>query len=602
MLTPARPGLGDPVGVGPLPPAPLPPVPLGPAVRFRPTVTGTWNAALIAAVTVVSAVLGWQRRWISDDGLIVLRTVRQLLAGHGPVFNIGERVEVNTSTAWTVLLTVVGALPGVRLEQASVVVGLGCAAIGLGLGVDAARRLHLPRGGAVLLPVGVVVLLALPPMRDFLTSGLENGLITLWLAGSWWLLVRLARGERTGLLPWLTAVMLGCGPLVRPDLGVFSVLALLVLVVLVRPRGLRLLGLAGAAGALPVGYEIFRAGYYGLLVPNTGLAKEASLPRWDQGMYYLNDTVATYWLQLPLAAAALALAALIGRSHGGWADRRATMVVAAVPIVAGLLMATYVVRVGGDFMHGRMLLPAITAVLLPVLAVPLTRWTLLPLIGVAAWTWVCVTDLRVEYGSEIAATGIVDERVFWSEFAGLEHPLRADDFIQANAAVRESVPAVAMARPPAVMLMQAGPDALFWQPFPARHGVGHISISHPNLGMMGAAHPLDVRVVDTIGLANPIGAHTMVIPGARIGHDKDLPLGWYVADEVPPGVPTPAFPPEVDAARAALRCPAIAELLDSVRAPLTPQRFWDNLTGAVDRTALRYSRLPERAADCAFGS
>ena len=46
----------------------------------------------------------WQRRWIADDGLIVLRTVRNLLAGNGPVFNAGERVESNTSAAWTYLV------------------------------------------------------------------------------------------------------------------------------------------------------------------------------------------------------------------------------------------------------------------------------------------------------------------------------------------------------------------------------------------------------------------------------------------------------------------------------------------------------------------
>jgi arabinofuranosyltransferase len=210
-----------------------------------------------------------------------------------------------------------------------------------------------------------------------------------------------------------------------------------------------------------------------------------------------------------------------------------------------------------------------------------------------------VTDLRVEYGSDIAVTGIVDERAYWSRFVGLQYPLRADDFVQANLLVRDSVPAVAMARPPAVMLLEPGPAGLYWRPFPARDGVDHITISYINLGMMGAAHPIDVRVIDTIGLANPIGSHTMAIPGARIGHDKDLPLGWYVADEVRADVPTPAFPPEVEAARAALRCAEIAELLDSVRAPLTPQRFWDNLTGAVDRTVLRYSRLPDRAAECA---
>ena len=39
--------------------------------------------------TVVTGALflwgAWERRWIADDGLIVLRTVRNLLAGNGPV-------------------------------------------------------------------------------------------------------------------------------------------------------------------------------------------------------------------------------------------------------------------------------------------------------------------------------------------------------------------------------------------------------------------------------------------------------------------------------------------------------------------------------------
>ncbi|HEY2724649.1 MAG TPA: hypothetical protein VGI84_08180 [Pseudonocardiaceae bacterium] len=571
-----------------------------PAWLRRPTPTGAWNSLLTVAAVVVTVVLGWQQRWISDDGLIVLRTVRQLLAGNGPVFNIGERVEANTSSAWTAVLAVAGMLPGVQLEAASLMVGLGCAAAGFGLGVDAARRLHLPTGGAVLLPAGAAVLLALPPTREFLTSGLETGLITLWLAGSWWLLVRVARGARAGPQPWLAAVVLGAGPLVRPDLGIFAVVGLLALVALLRPRLLRLLALAGAAAVLPVGYEIFRAGYYGLLVPNTALAKEASGQRWGQGVLYLQDTVATYWLWVPLAVSLLALAALLLRGTNGWADRWATVLVAAVPVLAGLLMALFVVRVGGDFMHGRMLLPAITALLLPVFALPLTRWTLLPLVAVAAWTWVCVAALHVEYGSQISATtGIVDEREFWSHYLEVKHPVRAVEFIAVNGTVRTSVAAVEHAQSPAVMMLQGGLAYSYWRAFPARTDVGHITISYLNLGMMAAAHPLDVRVVDSVGLANPIGAHATAIFGGRVGHDKDLPLAWYVADEVPRGTKTPvAFPSDVPYARAALQCPAIAEMLDSVRAPLTAQRFWDNLFGAPARTELRYSRIPQRAAAC----
>ena len=63
------------------------------------------SRAIFVGGVVITAVLftvgAWQRRWIADDGLIVLRTVRNLLAGNGPVFNVDERVEANTSTAWT---------------------------------------------------------------------------------------------------------------------------------------------------------------------------------------------------------------------------------------------------------------------------------------------------------------------------------------------------------------------------------------------------------------------------------------------------------------------------------------------------------------------
>ena len=55
----------------------------------------TTQASLWVSVVVVALLFGWgawQRRWIADDGLIVLRTVRNLLAGNGPVFNAGERV------------------------------------------------------------------------------------------------------------------------------------------------------------------------------------------------------------------------------------------------------------------------------------------------------------------------------------------------------------------------------------------------------------------------------------------------------------------------------------------------------------------------------
>src|SRR3954464_14890447 len=53
-------------------------------------------------------VLGWTRGWVEEDAFINFRVVDQIRAGHGPVFNIGQRVEVATSPLWLAILTVGG--------------------------------------------------------------------------------------------------------------------------------------------------------------------------------------------------------------------------------------------------------------------------------------------------------------------------------------------------------------------------------------------------------------------------------------------------------------------------------------------------------------
>lgn len=51
---------------------------------------------LLLAVYVA---VGWLRRFSTDDAFINFRVVKQILAGNGPVFNVGERVETTTSVA-----------------------------------------------------------------------------------------------------------------------------------------------------------------------------------------------------------------------------------------------------------------------------------------------------------------------------------------------------------------------------------------------------------------------------------------------------------------------------------------------------------------------
>ncbi|WP_051791731.1 hypothetical protein [Amycolatopsis jejuensis] len=542
---------------------------------YRRPLTWTWTAG--AAVLVLYAILAWQRRWMSDDGLLVLRTVRQILAGNGPVFNVGERVEASTSPLWTWLLAGLGTIPGPPLEWVAVITGLLCAVGGLFFGLDGARRLH----DSPVVPAGALIVCALPPFRDFATSGLESGLAMLWLGLCWWLLVR----EKA---PVATAVVLGLGPLVRPDLALFSIVGFGALVLLWRPRVRAGLGWLGAGIALPVGYQVFRMGFYGLLVPNTALAKEAADTDWPRGFEYLLDLFSPYLLWIPL----LLLVIVAALTH-------LSRLLVLAPLVAGLLLAGYVTRVGGDFMHGRMLLPALFVVLLPVMAVPLTRRTVALVAGVAVWAVIAGGWLRVPYADKHLAVSVTDERAYWSWATGNEHPVLATDYLSHDV-VRRAAEAVDDTRAPAVLAYSYG-EVKQWFRFPTDRP--YVTMAADSMGAISNMVSLDVRIHDGYGLASDLAAHSSSIPDGRPGHSKWLVAAWEIAeagrgDLATDGQVRMFKPAEIDAARRALQCHDVPEILASTRAPLTLDRFIDNFTGSVHRTEIRFPRDPWTASTC----
>lgn len=577
------------------------------SVRWPGGLGAGWERGWPAALSVLAvlgpaaalAVLGWQRRWISDDGLIAVRTVRQILAGNGPVFNVGERVESNTSALWTLLITVTAWLSGRDVAAAAVVTGLVCAVLGLALGADGARRAYRAAGIAgPVVPVGALVVLALPPSWDFATSGLETGLVTLWLGAAWWCLVRAVASQ--GAL--LAAFVVGLGPLVRPDLALTSAVFLLALAWALRPPPARAVLLLVAAAAAPVGYQVFRMGYYGLLVPMPALGKEAGEPRWERGLLYLADLVDPYALWLPLLLLLpLALALVLVRSpERGW--RRRWVPVLLAPVAAGIGLGLYVVRVGGDFMHGRLLLPALLALLLPVLVVPVRRATVPVAAGVATWALVCAAVLRVPYADGFSPTGIADERGHYTTVVEDRHPVTAAPHVAHLLDQRPAMRAAATgAEPPLLVyaeLVDAEPVEDRWDfrtlPLAADASVAGVWTV---LGVTGAVVPLDGLAVDPNGLAYTVSGHLELNRPGRSGHEKWLPSSWAVADYAVPGsVPMPpTSAADVRAARRALGCGELREVLDSARAPMSWERFWDNLFGSPGRTTLRIPADPHAA-------
>ena len=553
--------------------------------------------ALVIAVPILCLVLiAWSRRWVDEDAFLNFRIVDQIRAGHGPVFNVGQRVEVATSPLWLLLLVVLRSVfVFVHIEYLAIVAGLIFTVTGLLLASWGAAKLWARPARPLFVPFGMLVICATPVWWDWSTSGLEVGLSVAWIGAVMAVLATVtARDSTTRRRPVTVApahalgagVVLGLGPLVRPDLAVMSGVAILAYLWVRRSRGRELASFLVGCFALPVAYEVFRAGYFGVLVPNTALAKDASGTYWSQGWNYLVDLVTPYWLLVPIAA--IALAGVVLSRHRSGPPLAAVL---ALP-VGGLLHALFVVKGGGDYMHGRLLLPSVCALVAPFMVIPWSRRVAVPVIVMSAWALVAVAILRVDpvpvsplYPSLLrTAHGTIDSRSLMEQLVKPGHrPLLATDFKPTDGST-------------ARRLQRAGRRALvingkvFTNVTP-----GRTVLVSAATGASGYLAGPDVIVHEPYGLADPFGSHLTVSRNSVAGHRKLEDLPWILALETKPGFTGGEDPARVSRARRAVECGSVADLLASADAPMSVDRFWSNLTGAWSRTSLVIPRDERRA-------
>ncbi len=363
-------------------------------------------------------------------------------------------------------------------------------------------------------------------------------------ASSFLLLVRVEAGRSR---PVPAAVVMGLGTLIRPELLLCSVVFLAALIVVGPPaatgRGSRWAGRivvpVVAAAALPLLFQIFRMAYYALVLPNTGLAKAGGSAWWTQGFTYLWNFVAPYTLWLPLL---LAVPFVVLRAGRWWRDGdRRGVVVLLTPVAVGLVDVLYVVHVGGDYMHARLLLPGFFALCLPIaVSVRQVRSVLVvPLAGIVVWSVVCAGWLRFVppkvTSLDPQTVFISNERNSWITATGNAHPVTAADYGKALSGQAGTLLKRTADRVPAghqELFVITDPYAPLRGPPSCRRrrrSRSAVAVDVPAIGVIGYLAGPKVYLFDEFSLANPIGSHTMIVRHARPGHEKYIGPAWMVA-------------------------------------------------------------------------
>ncbi len=309
-------------------------------------------AAVVAAVFCTIAFHQFSD-FFSDDAYISLRYARNLVHGHGLVWNPGEHVEGYTSFAHVLLLSLLGLL-GFDYAIAARAIGV-AAFIGLALYLYHAgarlvqRESHHPLVVAAALSLG----LCSTPLVIWSLGGLETTLYALLCTVALWSYAAQMRdpAPRAG---WYGAGLALLG-LVRPDGMMFIVIAgafALAQRIAGQVRDNRhLWSLIAGAAAVWVPFFAWRLLYYGDLLPNTYYAKSGFSVFGALGgfAYAFEYAVMPPWLP------ALTLMALLLVTLRGRVDVRMAFLT-----VCLCAYGMYVGIVGGDHMPGyRFLVPMI---------------------------------------------------------------------------------------------------------------------------------------------------------------------------------------------------------------------------------------------------
>lgn len=277
-----------------------------------------------------------------DDSMISMRYARNLVQGHGLVWNSGQHpIEGYTNFLWTLVMAFTQLL---HLPDRFAALPIMCVgALILAGEVVVAGRLaqSLTVAGSVVPAIVRWGVALYYPLTYWTLRGMETGVAALVISGAALLAIR-AKTSGTPKLALYAGGILAAGVLTRDDLAIEAVvISVFAAAWSLREVRLRVAGLVTLPWVTAIcAHEVFRAVYYHALLPNTYYLKVSGIPartRVHRGLLAVLEVGITHLgVLLVLAVAFLILAKRPLRPE--------VLMLTALVLVA----SAYVVVVGGD--------------------------------------------------------------------------------------------------------------------------------------------------------------------------------------------------------------------------------------------------------------
>jgi hypothetical protein len=315
---------------------------------------------VILIVLALLVVLGFSNRFIQDDAFISFRYAENLVEGYGLTWNAGDEAPIEGYTNFLWVMLMAGALVlGFDLVLSSMGLGL---ALGLGtlfLTYRLALLISRPDESQATALLAVVLLGTNYTFSSYMTGGLETQLQTflIVLATYFTFRIREDSAQASNRQFAVLSILFSLAVMTRLDtalfcfiLYVFSILSIKLKTCLTSDKMVSASYLT-LPGALIVGaWLFFKLLYYGDILPNTFYVKAVTdtYSAFLIGAEYIWNFLLQYSLLIFIVLLPLYFKQLFAKSK-----------YRVVLLISLALWILYVVKVGGDFMEFRFMVPAL---------------------------------------------------------------------------------------------------------------------------------------------------------------------------------------------------------------------------------------------------